>query len=315
MKKIVNHPKGLRLESVVENDGVGFLPVRELGPMAMQTSGFFATAGEDECIECKIFNGDEKKEKETMAEKIKAYANRAMLVAGIAIVACLVLMFVCAGFANPGIWINAIITIVYAMFIVMLMPKAAVVFWGKLTKNEEMLNFSKYLGAKNAVENAYYDLGRAPNMEEVKEYSTHSSECEYTKNGYMACLVLLICLVRFLEGWWYWIAAILAIAVLCILEGKNKLTFWQELVVSKPAEEHYRVAIRAMEETSELIDSIQVSYHQVNVPLDPENFNEEKCEGCPAYDFCKEESQKLAKEGEDEAEEEGDNDPAAESGC
>ena len=318
MKKIVKHPKGLRLDGVVDSDGVGFLPTKEAGPMAIHTSGFFATADEEESIKCDVIYPEphepEKDEEynahNAMDKKIHSRAKLVMGAAVTSIVASLVLLFVSTSWPNPGIWMDVFMSITYLMLVVLIIPKAFVILVGRIFRNKEMIQFSKYLGAKNAVQNAYFDLGKTPNLEEIKDYSRYQSECKYTKNGYLASLWLLITFIRFIDGWWYWIAAVLAIILLCLLESENYLTFWQALVVSKPSEKHYKVAIAAMEETMDLIDSIDVSYHVVQGHPDPENFEEEKCEGCPAYDFCKAESQKLAKDGEKKTEDESDNDPA-----
>lgn len=323
MKKIVKHPKGLRLDGVVDSGGVGFLPTKEAGPMSLHTSGFFATADEKGDIKCDVIYPDGRvPEEETdynahdeMDKKIYSRGKFVLGAGAAIIVASFVMLFVTMSWPSAAIWMDVLMTVVYLAFSALIIPKAIVVFVGRIFRDKEMIEFSKYLGAKNAVQNAFYDMGKTPNLEEVKDYSLYSSECKYTKMGYLASLWILISVIRFIDGWWYWIATILAVILLVLLESENYLTFWQALIVSKPDEKHYKAAIAAMEETEELIDGIEVSYHVVQGRPDPENFEEEKYKGCPAYDFCKEESQKLAKDGENEAEEEGDNDPAAESGC
>lgn len=184
------------------------------------------------------------------------------------------------------------------MLFVLVLPKAFAILTGRLFRNKEMVSFSKYLGAKNAVENAYYNLGRVPNLEEVQEYSLYSSEDKYTKSSYIAALWLIISCVRFLDGWAYWLITIAAILVLCWLDWKDKLAFVQAMVVSKPDEIHYKAAIAAMEEVADTLDHVEVHFHSFELIPDPENFDEVRCseKGCPAYDFCKEESQKMAKE-------------------
>ena len=323
MKKIVKHPKGLRLDGVVDNEGVGYIPTKEVGPMAVQLSGLFATADEKGNIDCKVIYPDahnvEGKEEynahDKMDSKIQTRAKFVVGTCAAIIVACFIMLFVTISWPTAYIWMDVLMTIVYLAFVVLIIPKAFAIFVGRIFRNKEMIEFSKYLGAKNAVQNAYYDLGKTPNLEEVKDYSLHLTECKYTKMGYLASLWLLISVIRFIGGWWYWIAAIIAVILLLLLESENYLTFWQSLIVSKPDEKHYKVAIAAMEEAEELIDSIEISYHEIKGQPDPENFEEEKCKGCPAYDFCKEESQKLANESEKNADDNGDNNPADESGC
>lgn len=315
MKKIVNHPKGVRLNGIVEWTGVGFLPIKEAGPMAVQMSGAFASIDENGKVASKEIGADfDELTRYRMDDRIKAHAKVAMIIAIVGIVASLITMFMSTSWSNPSVWIPVLMTVVYLLMIVLLLPKAVVVLVERIFRNKEMIQFSKYLGAKNAVENAYYDLGRTPYIDEVKDYSLYSAECKYTKNGYLACLVAIISVVQFLSGVWYWVGAILAILVLCVLESKHLLNFWQALVVSKPSENDYQVAIRAMEYAEDVIDSIHISYHQVDIEPDPENFEEKKCGGCPAYDFCKEANQELKSKNEKSAED-SDYNPAADGGC
>lgn len=295
MKKIVNHPKNFRLEGLVESDGIGFVPIWNMGPMSIQTSGYFAYTDDEGMLSSRVLDVNDFEENNSgrIGAKIKSYAGQVMMTAIIGIFVCIAMAFMRISWANQHIWLNALATATYLLLIATVIPKACAVALGRIFHNQEIINFSKYLGAKNAVENAYYDLGRVPNIEEVKDYSIHSVDCQYTKNGYMACLALIICCVRLLNGWWYWIATIFALVIMWTLEWKNHLTLWQWLVVSTPSEEHYKVAIRAMEETSEIIDCFHVVHHNVEVKFDPESFNAEKCKGCPAYTFCKEANDEL----------------------
>ena len=317
MKKIVNHPKDIRLDGIVENDGVGFLPIREVGPMSIITPGFFAYTNEAEPEGCRMLEVDCKEKSDgdgaRMRGKIKEKGKHVMVAAIVALFVSVVLMFWSTGWNYSEVWVNLFMTVMYAMIVVMVMPNAFAVLVGKISKDKMMCEYSKFLGAKNAVENAYYDLGRAPNIEEVHRYSIRSNYCGYTKNAHLATLVCIICCVRFLDGWWYWLAAILAILVLVLLEAKNMLSVWQWLVLSKPNEEHYNIAIKAMKETAEMIDSVEISYHMITSEPDPENFDEEKCQGCPAYDFCKDASTTLKNEEgneDDKVEVEGNTNPA-----
>lgn len=312
MKKIVKTPEGVRLEAIVEKDGIGFIPAKSAGPATISFNGRFATV-EEESGEIKFKNinsdpeedGEELCMKPEMDGKIKKRGFRVLLVSAVLIIAALVMMFVSITLPNAEIWINVFASVLYLLLFVLILPKAIAILLGRIFRNKDMINFSKYLGAKNAVENAYYDLGRAPTMEEIKEYSIYSSEDKYTRSSYIALLWLIFSCVRFLNGWAYWLVTIAAILVLCWLEWKDKLVFFQAMVVSKPEEIHYKVAIAAMEEAADTLDHVEVHFHMFELAPDPENFDEARCseKGCPAYDFCKEESQKMAND-------KGDNDPA-----
>lgn len=317
MKKIVKHSEGIRLNGVVDSGGVGFLPMKEAGPIALQFSGFFATADEDENIKYEVISPgshDEEDEEydahDEMDKKIDFRANFVLGAAVLIVVASMVLFFLSTSWSYASIWKNIFISIAFLALIVIFIPKAFAIFVGKVFKNKEIIQFSKYLSAKNAVQNAYLDLGKTPNLEEVKDYSCHQSESKYIRNGYLASLWVVMLFIRFIEGWWYWVAAILAITLLCLLESKKCLTFWQALIVSKPSEKHYKVAIAAMEETDRIINSIDVSFGVLENAPDPESFDEEKCKGCPAYDFCKAESQNIATEGKNETDDDSGNSPA-----
>lgn len=302
MKKIVKHPEGVRLEGIVEKDGIGFIPTKIAGPASVSFNGCFATVEEESGeVKCKNINNDPDDEaciKPEMDEKIKKSGFRVLLISAISIVVALAMMFVSIWLPYTEIWINVFASIVYLMLFVLVLPKAFAILIGRIFRNKDMINFSKYMGAKNAVENAFYDLGRAPNMEEVQEYSLYSSEDKYTKSSYIAVLWLIISFVRHLDGWAYWLVTICAVLVLCWLDWKDKLAFIQAMVVSKPDEIHYKAAIAAMEKVAYTLDHVEVHFHSFEFVPDPENFDEEKCskKWCPAYDFCKEESQKMAKE-------------------
>lgn len=312
MKKIVKTPEGVRLEAIVEKDGIGFIPAKSAGPATISFNGRFATVEEESGeIKFKNINSDHEEDgeelcmKPEMDGKIKKRGFRVLLVSAVLIIAALVMMFVSITLPNAEIWINVFASVLYLLLFVLILPKAIAILLGRIFRNKDMINFSKYLGAKNAVENAYYDLGRAPTMEEIKEYSIYSSEDKYTRSSYIALLWLIFSCVRFLNGWAYWLVTIAAILILCWLEWKDKLVFFQAMVVSKPKEIHYKVAIAAMEDAADTLDHVEVHFHMFELAPDPENFDEARCseKGCPAYDFCKEESQKMAKE-------KGDNDPA-----
>ena len=304
MRKIVKPTERVRLDAIVEKDGVGFIPTKINVPASISFNGPFAKF-EEEIGEIKyeyidfMDNGKNVSKKSKMDEKIYKSGFRVLLFSAIMIVAALAMMLVSVSWPNEVVWINAFASIIYLMMLPLVLPKAFAILIGRIFRNKDMISFSKYLGAKNAVENAYYDLGRAPNMDEVKNYSLYSSEDKYTKSAYLAALWLIISCARFFDGWTYWLITIGAILLLCYLDWRNKLAFVQALVVSKPEEKHYKVAIAAMEGAADGIDRVEI--HTIDLHIDPENFDEERCyeSGCPAYDICKEKSQEMAKNKRD----------------
>ena len=286
MKKIVNHPNDIRLDGIVENDGIGFLPIREMEPTNIGTPGFFAYTTEYETAECRLIDAESIEKPGggiRMHNKIKEMSKTVLVGAIVMFLTSIFLLVSCLGWRGVNFWLHLFMTYMYYTVIIMLMPKAFAIFFERVyNKENEMRDFSKHLGAKNAVENAYYDLGRVPNMEEVSKYSIYASECKYTKNAPLASLVCILYCVHFLSGLWYWIIAISSILTILLLEAMNLLAVWQWLVVSKPDEEHYKVAIKALEKTVKFIDVVK----------GPKNFDEDKSDQCLAYDFCENASKK-----------------------
>lgn len=297
MKKIVNESKNLRLKDFVENDGVGFIPIKIAGPMTVESSGFFAFTDDKGNIDTRIINSkpdedEAKRMPKKMEEKIKKKSKITFAISMVSIFICMVLLCTSMDWPNKNIWFCVFAMLGCLIMPVMLMPKAWTIFIFRIFGDKEMVNFSKYLAAKNAVKNAYFDLGRVPNIDELGSYSCHSTDCNYTKNGYLALLSLLMTSTWLLDGKLF-VIAIIAIAIaLCILELKNRLTLWQVLITSKPKKQHYEVAIKALEETVKIIDSFEIGFETFSFNPDSEDFDEEECKGCPAYDFCKENSQK-----------------------
>ncbi len=305
MKKIINTPKNFRLKGVVESDGVGFSPVRNIETGYIMTPGYFASADENGNIKTQYMS--EKYEEvlvedcSKMDQKINYLSKTTLwLSAGIAAV-FFVLSAISITWPNGEIWQNVFLNLFYIMLAVICMRKSFTIFGANILGDTEMQSFSQYLGAKNAVENAYYALGRAPDLDEVKDYSIYSSESKYTKLAYFASLLVIICAVRFFNGWWYWVTAVLAVVILCILDWKTHLCFWQTLSINKPDEDHYRVAIRALEECAEGIDFVKMNVTGFVFKMSDDVFDEQKCNGCPEYDFCKEASLKNCDNQNNEA--------------
>lgn len=309
MRKIVNPKEEIRLEAVVEKDGIGFMPAKIAGPLLVGFKGQFVTSeeGSGELKYKKLSSNrdggaDDTHHKSEMHQKIRKSGFRVLIVSVILIFATLAMMFASIALPNGEILANVWAKCLYLLMIVLVLPQAFAILLGRIFRKKDVISFSKYLAAKNAVENAYYDLGRAPNMEEVEKYSIFAAEDKYTQNVHMAALWVIICVVStFFSGLEYWLITICAILILCALEWNHKLSFIQAMVVSKPDEIHYKVAIAAMEEAADILSHFEVHFEMIEMTPDPENFDEEECSAkdCPAYDFCKEESQKMVQDKSD----------------
>lgn len=316
MRKIVNPSENVRLEGIAESDGVGFRAIKAAGPMVAMNCGYFASADADGNITTQkmsegnliITNYIEEDEFESeMDKKIKVSAKTSIFITILMTIGCIIMAFVSTSWSSGEIWSTIFFCLAFMMIAASTISKGITIFVSNLLGNAKMRSFSQYLAAKNAAQNAYYDLGRVPNIEEVKDYSIFSTDCKYMKNAYYATMFIIMSLIAPLDGGWYWLAAILAIIILGVLQWKYQLAFWQFLIVKEPKDVHYEVALRSLEENVEWIDHLNIGIKTVVNP-DPEKFSEEKCpKTCPAYDFCKEVSMMQKNDDDESITDDGDN--------
>lgn len=320
MRRIVEHPKNIRLEGIVESNGIGFKAMKAAGPLVAINTGYFASADDEGKITTHKMNDadmlvtdyvEEEMFESNMDKKIKEYSKTSVLISVLLMIGCLIMSFVSASWSGGKIWSTIFSNLIFVMIATIMLSKGIAIFLANTFGNQEMRSFSQYLAAKNAVQNAYYDLRRVPNLEEVKDYSIFSTDCKYMKMVYPASLCIIISLVNVLDGGWYWLGAILAIIVLCTLEWKSHLTFWQVLIADEPDDEHYEVAIKALEEVVDWIDYLEISVGAI-INSETEGFSEEKCRKCPGYDFCKEVSNALKGKSREEPSDIEDNTSAEE---
>ena len=178
-------------------------------------------------------------------------------------------------------------TIAFFSISVMFLYKGFAIFVARLRNDQEIVNFSKFLAAKNAVENAFYDLRKIPNVEEAKKYSIFSIDSNYLIGAPYATFIIVNLFLRFIPDLWYFLCTFLALILILILAQKKMLFFWQFLIVSKPDDIHYKTAIASLTQNINQINSIEISTQSFE-NFETEHFSEEKCKYCDSYDFCKE---------------------------
>lgn len=287
MKKIVKPNGDIRLKGFSEKDGVAFFaPPSNKVPMSFLDPfiGTVATVDENNAIDCHMMITNEPTS--SIDRKVNKIAEFVCKVLFFSILVFTIAFFVCS-FTEKTFLADLLFTLLYMAMAVLSILKGFIIFVARILGDKEFKNFSKFLAAKNAVENAYYDLKKVPTIEELKNYSIFSPTSKYLVFDNTATVLILICIVRFLPGVWYWIIISSVLVVIVVLQSKGVFFFWQLLIVSKPENIHYEVALKALENTLEFHDSISVS---VTVQeFNGELFSEEKCNGCELYDFCKKE--------------------------
>ena len=133
--------------------------------------------------------------------------------------------------------------------------------------NKEITSFSKFLAAQHAVQNAYYDTGKVPNIDEVKKYSSYSYYSKHmtSKSAAIGMLWFLMMLLHHLPIPWNFLGILLVLPITVLLGRRNLLFFFQFLVVSKPSDIHYQTALAALETYIDIIDSIKISVTYVSM--------------------------------------------------
>ena len=288
MKKIVKPPRNIRLTGKAEANGVAFSATKDLGPVIVSIPGVFVAVDDNSEITCNRYVqyphcSRIDSQLTRVSEKIKNVAYALFLVFFITYVVC--------GIIQTG-FENVFFVLSYTMLSVTGLSKAVTVFLARIFGNKNFKSFSKFLAATNSIQNAYYDLKRIPSIDEAKKYSHFSFTSEYIKPSSAAfatifipysivchripfpALLLIICLLTF---------------IVITLSKKHMLFFWQFLTVSKPKDMHYKVALNALSEIVNDIDSVKMHFTSVQVSThEQSDFSEQECMGCELYDFCKE---------------------------
>ena len=285
MKKITKLTGNIRLVGQAEKDGVAFRAQRCRGP-GIHPAGTLATVQNNSII-CNHWNEDIPKT--PTHAKIAMFERIALAITSILGISSLIAFFAFGTFAGKSY--DVLFNMAYIMIGASYLSEGIGIFIGRILGDKEIKSFSKFLAAKNAVQNAYYDLGKVPNIDEVKNYSTFSCDSEYISSSEAgsASLWMGFILIHLLPHPWFLLGMLALIVILFILLKKNMLFFWQFLTVSEPEEIHYQSAITALEECINCIDFLVQDSVRISPDLSP-NFREEKCKACAYYNSCKEHS-------------------------
>ena len=174
-------------------------------------------------------------------------------------------------------------------------------FFKRIFGSKSAQRLARFHAAEHAVINAYYDLQRVPTLEEIREYSSYSYRCGSLNSFKYGLLFLGFALARLIPGLWFILAMLVAWIVDFILVKTDGLTFMEFLVLDKPSDAEYSVAIKAMDESVKNVDlnscfsdvesilKLAMLAGVVGISIDEnvfDAFDKEGCIGCPAYDKC-----------------------------
>lgn len=296
MKKISKESGDIRFGAFSSTDGITINPVKEFGPLSfLSFMAVKATLHPDGKIDCKRVRYHSQSTQNDMmlvheAERVKAITR---ILSFSLFLAYLILCFV--SYSRVAEVTLAFFFLSYAMQFI---AYPIVLFFKRILGNENAKSLARFHSAEHAVINAYYDLNRVPTIDEIHEYSSYSYRCGSLVNFKQGILFLGFALARFaVSGLWI-IPAMLAVCLICfILVKTNGITFMEFLVLDKPTDTEYTVAIKAMDESVKNIDvedivpdigSLLSFIMMIEGTMeDNDLFDDERCKDCPDYEKCK----------------------------
>lgn len=278
MRKIVKRRGEISFESVILPDGIGIRARKHSGPISISAGGVVKRLNEAGGIITEYF--DESVYLENRQEAINTAARKlkiAMLIASLGFFTLWVLLI-------PSLLVDMFFTM--AVFCLAIMLTAHIwAFWLlKTFKKQEYLQMSKFRGALNIVRNAYLDLQRLPEFDELKEYSRVYVNEDYLDSFLKALPLVAAGITTLFSGWWFWISLLIVAVIICLSFKKNWIFgFTSSLLTSKPEEEHLDLVLDAMKDALEYVDYIEIKQTTKFGPI-PTIF--ENCENCAGKEDC-----------------------------
>lgn len=295
MKKIIKGKGDIRINGYSGVNCITLNSIKVTETFAFRTSvSGRATVDENEnIISEKVDFTDVKTE---MYDSIK---NRTEKTKVILMITSLVCMFLSLPVAFLGRYFSEIaMSLFFLLWGCSLIPDAVVMLFLRIRGDSDAISLSKFHSAEHAVINAYYDLGRVPTIEEIRNYSNFSYYCGSLEKLKKASYIFGFAIARLLPGLWYLLGLIIIEIVIFILNKNGKIYFMEFLVTSEPTEREYKVAIAALEKCIEISQDMVPDEFSVVVQFMTNlfsdalkhSFSPEKCRNCPNYDLCSEKS-------------------------
>ncbi len=131
----------------------------------------------------------------------------------------------------------------------------------RIMGDKEYKQWARFHAAEHAAINAYYDLKRTPNMEEIKEYSIYSYRCGIAREMKKAwpCIGMGIC--RLIPGAWCFPFLVIFL-IFSVWAYKKSLFFTEVVWLAEPTEFEYDAAIRVMKKAIEEKESVERSLQE-----------------------------------------------------
>lgn len=288
MKKKSRIQGDLRFRSVVLPNGIGIKAIKRNGFMSIETLGVSRT----------VKNGNVEVNQIQDLEPVKDYEDETRNVSKKIMIACGIM-----GVIWMVLWViniskpYGVIFFPFAIWslAVGMAPRTMAHFILRTFKKGDYLSMSQYTGALYQVANAYYDLMRVPQMDELKNYSRYLIYDKFFKEICRAIPFVLAGIASFSTGIGYIILIVLLLAILLILQKTDLIYNVEALVVSKPTEEQLAIVLNTVDDAISYIDGVNIvnagdgDTYKVSIRMDIVDGNpisKEVCEKCPNKEEC-----------------------------
>lgn len=262
MKKIIRGNGEIRFSGESGINSICFTAYKVKGPISLSENSCIARINQDNEIICDT-EESYKDERNAFIEKLKEmrakYRKSFSLLMMVSLISSIPVMFINEKFGN-------IMLVLYLFFFACFISSGVIgIFIERLKGNKKIISLSKFHAAEHAVINAYYDLHRIPTLDEIRNYSYFSYNCGSTEEVTTFLILFIIAIARALPLEWFIICLAFFMTIAFILKYKNCTYFMQFLVVSRPTEREYKVAIAELEYVVKQIKDVEI----------PENYAEE----------------------------------------
>ena len=113
-------------------------------------------------------------------------------------------------------------------------------------KVERFVQTHRFHSAEHAVVNAYYDLGRVPTLEEIKNYSNFAYNCGAEMEVKKMLPMLIMGFSRLFPND-VWIFVFIGMLIIVFLFMKKYLYYTEIITLKEPTDLEYKVAIKTLE--------------------------------------------------------------------
>lgn len=248
MKKIGKAREKVRLEgnSFVDGISIRYSKTTKNKRKFHLTNRSVVKMDDDGNIRTEFGTALDEKRSEKAFEKIKKLASifkKVFLVlAFLMVVTTMVMLFV------DSTKTSITIGLIFVFIGLSIIPVHLAIFILGLFQNEDVKSLKRYHAAEHAVLNAYNKTNEVPTLSDIRTYSSFSSSCGSLEDNVFAILFIGLGIGNFFYSNLSFLIFITLFYLLVLVLAKLNLLSWTEaMVLSKPTDNEYIVAIKALE--------------------------------------------------------------------